>query len=322
MRFFNNLLCCLASLGLLLLSACSERHADVKSEVSSSPSAIQGRLNAFNQLWGVVRTSDPSTKQEVAMFGTAYKREFSVLQNRTMLQSLTSADVAELFNVAYDTEFLTDDPMYLRDMQLDLGALEHRNRASSGEYLEMYDAFMGARMFSQAREIRDTHPSYAMPPVPRFDDRSGEGNNGPTVLDVSSDGNVITRLDYKVSVPALVVIVVSPECHFSQFGLHDIEADSRIGPVFAKHALWLVPPDNASTPIASVVTWNKLHPRERMKLAYRYAEWPMIDRWELPTFYFFKNGKLVSQVIGWPRGGRKPAVMAALTRIGLGPVAR
>jgi len=57
-----------------------------------------------------------------------------------------------------------------------------------------------------------------------------------------------------------------------------------------------------------------------MVLAYDYHEWPMIDRWYTPVFYFLRNGRLVSEVIGWPRAGRKTEIVAALQNVGLMPV--
>ncbi|HTX59458.1 MAG TPA: hypothetical protein VMH02_07220, partial [Verrucomicrobiae bacterium] len=68
---------------------------------------------------------------------------------------------------------------------------------------------------------------------------------------------------------------------------------------------------------AVVAAWNRRHPREPMTFAYAESEWPAIDRWELPVFYFFRDGKLAAEVVGWPRGGRKPQILRALQQIGL-----
>lgn len=43
----------------------------------------------------------------------------------------------------------------------------------------------------------------------------------------------------------------------------------------------------------------------------------MLDRWETPTFYFFRQGKVVAKVVGWPGRGRKPEVRSALKLVGL-----
>jgi hypothetical protein len=156
-----------------------------------------------------------------------------------------------------------------------------------------------------------------MAPVPEFDDLSSRGKAGPTQIVVSADGRRLTRRDFKLDAPAQILVVVSPLCHFAQHSLRDIASDPDIGPAFSQHATWLVPPDDGSTPVAEVARWNRDHPRETMVLAYDYREWPTIDRWEFPVFYFLRNGTLESEVIGWPRAGRKSEIAAALHHIGL-----
>jgi hypothetical protein len=63
--------------------------------------------------------------------------------------------------------------------------------------------------------------------------------------------------------------------------------------------------------------WNREHPGQETTLAFRHDEWPMIDWWGTPTFYFFKSGTLSAKVRGWPKGGRKPELQAALRQVGL-----
>jgi hypothetical protein len=49
-----------------------------------------------------------------------------------------------------------------------------------------------------------------------------------------------------------------------------------------------------------------------MTLVYNVNEWPMIDRWDTPVFYFFKRGRLVRQIVGWAPWGSKKQLWAAL----------
>jgi hypothetical protein len=54
-----------------------------------------------------------------------------------------------------------------------------------------------------------------------------------------------------------------------------------------------------------------------MEFAYKREEWPMIERWETPVFYFFRDGRVVGKVIGWPVAGRKNEIRRSLRRAGL-----
>jgi len=290
----------------------------VSGEPARSPT-IEPRLKAFNHLYVVMRVNDSSTRDVVAMFDRTYQSLFSPLQNRATLAMLKSSDIVDLFNTAWSTQFMTNEPRYIADMELDLRELERTGHASQLQFDNLYGAFVGSRMFVEARKLRASHGSAAMAPVPEFDDVSSKGRAGPTEIVVSADGRRLTRRDLHLESPAEIVVVVSPLCHFAQHGLSDIASDSKIGQAFSQHATWLVPPDDGSTPVAEVARWNREHPREAMVLAYDYREWPMIDRWETPVFYFLRNGKVVSEVIGWPRGGQKPEIIAALRQAGLMP---
>lgn len=76
------------------------------------------------------------------------------------------------------------------------------------------------------------------------------------------------------------------------------------------------PPDE-STPFLTVAQWNRVHPNEQMQFAYRREDWPMVDRWETPVFYFFKDGRVVGKVNGWPATGRKAEIRRSMTLAGL-----
>lgn len=54
-----------------------------------------------------------------------------------------------------------------------------------------------------------------------------------------------------------------------------------------------------------------------MVFAYDLGEWPMIDDWATPIFYFLRDGRLVAKVIGWPRGGRVAGLETAIRDVGL-----
>ena len=66
--------------------------------------------------------------------------------------------------------------------------------------------------------------------------------------------------------------------------------------------------------------WLKINPKYaqlNMQTSFAMTDWPEIKYRGTPTMYFYQNGKLVSQLIGWPKEGQKQALIDALTKVEL-----
>jgi hypothetical protein len=50
---------------------------------------------------------------------------------------------------------------------------------------------------------------------------------------------------------------------------------------------------------------------------YQTQQWPEIDYWGTPAFYFYQDGRLQGSLLGWPKEGRVAELQQMLTRIGL-----
>ncbi len=301
------------------------------SSKASSGLSIHDRSKKFADVQAQVLATAPPTPKMVRGINKAYNELFSSVQSRRKIATFTVAELELLFRASSEAQFYTLDLKYVRDMQLDLDALQNKGRASQTQYIQMNNALIASRMFSQARTLEHAHPGTSierfhssdgdvslrvmMVPAPTYTDET-QGGAGPTEMVLSSDGRELRRRNVNLSTPAQILVVISPQCHFAQGGLREIETDPLLRKVFEDHATWLVPP--MGTPnFDAIAQWNRAHPHQVMDLAYRLQEWPMLDRWETPTFYFFRQGKVVAKVVGWPRRGRKPEVRSALKLVGL-----
>lgn len=314
----------------ILLAGCG-----AGAKASTNSSGIEARFDTLDSLNdGKFIHSDPTTHAINVLVSRTYSRLFSSFQTHNFVAKSNDTDLSLLFRAASEVQFYTSSPRYVSDMSMDLAELDKRGIASEPEYYDMYEAYIGSRMFSQARELAISHQApaieryhtahgdviirQAMAPVPTYRDLSDDGRTGPTQITLSVDGKELVRRDIDVNVPAQIVVVISPLCHFVQGGISDIDHSRTLGPVFERNAIWLIPP--SGTPdFKTIAEWNSAHPREVMNLAFDEQEWPSIDRWETPVFYFFKQKKMIAEVIGWPRspGGNTTKVRAALERIGL-----
>ena len=86
-----------------------------------------------------------------------------------------------------------------------------------------------------------------------------------------------------------------------------------------RDAHWIAPADRRLQ-LDVLRAWNQDHPLTQFAIAWRRDEWPQIDHWATPTFYFFARGDLVAKVSGWPDEGRHEELMAAARAAGIASV--
>lgn len=305
--FFRRVVGCVCCLVLsATLVACSAR-------TDKQPSGVESAFGGFDQFRRNVVLHDVSTRAVASKINDRYRALISPYQTTTSVAKLRNEDLALLFQAAYVAFIYTISPGPLDDMRLDLAEMHRRGIAHTGDDAKVYASLIEIRYFGQARAFAKLHSRALTEAVSVVtDDRTRQG---PTALLVEAGGSRLERRSLDLR-NAGIVVVSSPLCHFSQRAIRSIESDADLRPLFHDHAVWVVPPDQ-STPFATVAKWNRVHPHESMAVAYRREEWPMIDLWETPVFYFLREGRVVSKVVGWPIAGRKAEIRRSLKRAGL-----
>jgi hypothetical protein len=292
-------------LSFIACSASSEQHPT---------SRVEAAFDGFDQFQDRVVRSDPFTRIAGSKIHERYRALFSAYQTSAALAELGPDDIALLFRAAGADFLYSVSQTSLDDMQLDLAEL-HRRGITRTDYDEkVYAALVESRSFDKARAFAKLHRLGSVETVPQVVDNVVR--KGPTTLLVSDAGKKLVRKSVDLTEGRLIVVISSPLCHFCQRAIRSIERDAFLRPLIWDHALWIVPPDQ-STPFATVATWNRLHPHEQMSFAYRREEWPMVQRWETPVFYFLKDGRVISIVRGWPVAGRKAEIRRSLRLAGL-----
>ena len=79
--------------------------------------------------------------------------------------------------------------------------------------------------------------------------------------------------------------------------VESVESDPAIAALFHRDALWLA---SQSESLRDVAAWNREHPQQPMRVAWKNSEWTRITSWAMPTFYIFRDGQLIVQWAGWP----------------------
>ena len=285
--------------------------------VGSKPIEIPSGLIGQNyEIFHKQNTPTSHSEQERArlvssQFDALFKNEVT----GPKLKTANGADLQLLFRAANSTAFVTADPRHLEVMARVLDELQSRGLALPNHYADMHATYVQARMFEEASRLSSDHPSVVVESVPTLQEAAGAGAGGPTELVVSAERRELMRQPVALDLPVQIVVIAHPLCHFSQDASRDIKADPVLNAIFQDHAKW-VAPQGRDLKFDLFQEWNREHPDQAMTLVYKRDEWPMIDSWGTPTFYFLKAGTLIAKVQGWPREGRSEDLLAALRKVG------
>jgi len=194
-------------------------------------------------------------------------------------------------------------------------ACERRDIVDRKDVLDMRNVLLAGRRFEQARRFTQAHPDAGLPPLPVFDDPLGDEAGHATTWRMNADGDRLTRTAVDL---APTQVLVTAGCHFSADAAEDISTDPVLGPVFARHAHWLVlAPGNED--IDAARKWNRRFPDAQVEMVHDRSEWSIFPAWSMPEFHIVRDGKVVETVKGLPRSptsNRQPLI-DALRRAGL-----
>jgi len=180
---------------------------------------------------------------------------------------------------------------------------------------QMRSILLSGRRFGQARRFTATHPDADLPALPAFDDPLARDTRAATVWRMNADGSRVTRTAIDLGPTQ---ILVTAGCHFSTDAAEDISADPVLGPIFTRHAHWLVGTPGVES-IDAVREWNRRFPTARAEMIHDRDEWSLLPTWSMPKFHIVRQGKVVESVTGWsssPTANRQ-LLIDALRRAGL-----
>jgi hypothetical protein len=272
-------------------------------------------MNVNNESFELEANNKISSSSRAAMMENAYVHLFSKEQTNDNLRKINNDDLVTLLRAASYVTTYTLNGTYAQDSARDLLELEARHKSVDADYLSVYENYVGARMFEEARKVYALHPVTGMEQIPSLQSLSTLDQPGPKAWFVDNNKDSISLMPIDLR-GVHIVVVGHPLCHFTRNAIAFLSQDAQLRSIFDRYAIWLAPPSKKLS-IHLFQAWNKDHPAQAMVLANRYDDWPMIDYWDTPTFYFLRDGKKVAEVQGWPTGGRKSEILSAAHNLGI-----
>lgn len=250
------------------------------------------------------------TLKRARLVSAAYENEFGTLPP---LRRVDDGDLRLLFRAATSAQFYALDDRYTDAMLRLFNELERRRLGAPADGRDVFEALVASRRLVAASEFAARHPAASFESIPQVHDAVTKEAE-PTVWRLDGE-NRLERVGVDFATTRIIV-VAHPSCHFTQHAVRDIEGDRDLATLFEQHALW-VAPQRGRFDLDLFRDWNELHAGMPMTIAYKRSEWPGINGWETPTFYFLRQGRVVKVVTGWPDTGRRNELVEAMHAIGL-----
>lgn len=246
-----------------------------------------------------------------------YEQFFSPIQERSNLAKITVDDLELIFRAAKLAAFYSHEERYALHARQDLDELEKRHAASDKDYVDMYKTYVLVRMFANAEQLRRYHLAPGMAPLPAFQKATAVVIGKPSNWVIPDHGNSL-NLQAVNLVGRHIVVVAHPLCHFSSNAVHEIHEHPELISVLEHYAVWIAPPEQTFD-VATFQQWNADNSWAAMGVVNRERDWPMLNDWATPVFYFIKDGKVEKKLVGWPPTGGLDRLKSAMRDTGYMP---
>lgn len=192
-------------------------------------------------------------------------------------------------------------------------------------YIEkLYQTYIQNRQFTKAQELVNNYPKLNFNERVNVIDATGTASKPyqtnqdgvRSLFALNQQGNQITRHKFEFPQGVHIVVVSSSICNPCNRLFTWLKSEPQLMKVMEEHTTWLVPPEGRLF-VNEMLETQKTYAPIKLFYAHKQAEWPEISYWATPTFYFYQNGELIGQLVGWPPEGRKEKLVAILKQLNL-----
>jgi hypothetical protein len=231
------------------------------------------------------------------------------------LNGLSSKRLHVLFNLLWHTYYFSFEPELIEHLQNIV-----KIKRDMGEYIDnllitIHEALIMDRDIVSAKHIENDNPRISFSPTMPINIGS---NMNRSILKSNSLTNNLQRVPFDFPRGGYLVIIASPVCSASNRFMSWLNEQNELKSILKSNALFITPSDS-SFYITEMKKLNKKVSPITINYSYKENEWPEIKLWETPTFYFYYNGKLKSQLVGWVEVSSSNKLLSELKSINLFP---
>jgi hypothetical protein len=288
--------------------------APVRATSPDADAAIERATHEFDDVISELDASglDSGSIGYASAVANAYQQFSSSSMKTGKLSTLSDESLSSIFRVLNTVVFYTSDARYLPEMQSVAEQILLRGALSPAQVDRLYGAYVRSRMFAEAEQFLRTHRPQAQSPFPAISKDASFNAALPAIIKLQEEGLLIANIRMDSSLQ--IVVTTGPYCAPSQRALRDISSDSSLSAFFRRHALWLLPVDS-DLHVDHLKRYSELAAVGSVGVAYDRTGWSLVDSWSTPTFYFLRDGRVVTKVQGWPKGGRLEEVRRAIQNV-------
>ena len=295
------------------------RQAETKSleRRAESTRAIGAIERQYNDFYRALRDIDePVSERKAQKLGELFDARLAALYTPRALRGADDHELRLLRTAAHWTADGTRLPRHVDAFSAVFAERGRRQIVSTGDVESLQRFYLTMRRFGDARRLASEYREARLAPLPQFSDSLGAAAGHPTVWRIEDSGK---RLERTIVDLAPLQLLVTVACHVSKDAAADISADPMLGPVFEKHARWLVLAPGSES-IDAALDWNHALPRAPVSMIYDRAEWSVLPAWSMPEFYVVRDGKVLESIKGWDgSSSTRTDLIAVLRRHGLLP---
>lgn len=246
--------------------------------------------------------SDSERSQRLA---DAYDAGFAPALKSPKLADVPSEDLEILSQASQRLAYYTNDERYLRDMMKVMDAFG--SSAGPGALKRFHQTLLQFRRFDDAKRLARKYPEFEFESVPEVVEAGS--NIRPNAYAIDQGSEQLKEIQVPLRGETLVV-VVHPRCGFSVRAMDALRQHPLLRGL---KVVWLAPV-GLHLDYEALKRWNMAHTDQSIVLARHITDWPMIGRWETPTFYLLQDGNVIADFSGWPNEGSWPQLQELLAK--------
>ncbi|HBL17826.1 MAG TPA: hypothetical protein DD417_14025 [Elusimicrobia bacterium] len=210
------------------------------------------------------------------------------------------------------TFYLPEQERYIVLLRRLLAEHLRRGTQTDDDVKNMYKAYLGARMFESAGDLRKQFPGLAFPATPEIVASSAmpEATRW-RAYEISEGGGKAELTALPLGQGAKIVVVMFPGCSVAERALTEVLGDAEFADRFKANGLLVTERFDS----VGVAKWKSHFNFDAVYITSKASDFPGLDFRSSPQFYFLEDGKVVYHFEGWDTG--KEFDTAALLRKGL-----